>query len=292
MESPTEDLRWRDFMGDLHVCQTVDLKDAFLLVLTYCNRFVPPNARFTPPSRPCASLDVSMRQVLTPRLILVTLGHFTIDSYSSFFSPLLPLLVTKLHLSLTLVGTLVAFSALSSSFAQPLFGWFADRVDRPWFVAFGPLVAAVFLSSIGLAPSYGALVGLLMLGGIGVAAFLSEVSIPATLLSTTAGSALDSGNSQCASFMIEWILRPVASDAAFIAWASALSVVVCTSVTSKPISRASAKRSLMESSFGNIETSTDFLGLPAAAAWAWPVVPRAMRQPRNCGRRCCRLRPR
>src|SRR2546428_4005143 len=131
---------------------------------------VPPNGRFTPASRPCASLDVSMRQVLTPRLILVTLGHFTIDSYSSFFSPLLPLLVTKLHLSLTLVGTLVAFSALSSSFAQPLFGWFADRVDRPWFVAFGPLVAAVFLSSIGLAPSYGALVGLLLLGGIGVAA--------------------------------------------------------------------------------------------------------------------------
>ena len=46
MESPIEDLRWRDFMGDLHVCQTVDLKEAFLLVLTYCNRFVPPNAHY------------------------------------------------------------------------------------------------------------------------------------------------------------------------------------------------------------------------------------------------------
>ena len=44
MES--HDLRWRDFGGDLHVCQTVDLKEAFLLVLTYCNRFVPPNARY------------------------------------------------------------------------------------------------------------------------------------------------------------------------------------------------------------------------------------------------------
>ena len=118
-----------------------------------------------------------MRQVLTPRLILVSLGHFTIDSYSSFFSPLLPLLVTKLHLNLTLVGTLVALSALSSSFAQPLFGWLADRVHRPWFVAFGPLVAAVFLSSIGLAPSYGALVALLMLGGIGVAAFHPQAAV-------------------------------------------------------------------------------------------------------------------
>src|SRR5262245_33127685 len=124
-----------------------------------------------------------MRQVLTPRLILVSLGHFTIDSYSSFFSPLLPLLVAKLHLSLTLVGTLVALSALSSSFAQPLFGWLADRVDRPWFVAFGPLVAAVFLSSIGLAPSYASLVALLMLGGIGVAAFHPQAAVIASDLS-------------------------------------------------------------------------------------------------------------
>ncbi len=46
MESSFDDLRWRDFMGDLHVCQTVDVKEAFLLVLTYCNRFVPPNARY------------------------------------------------------------------------------------------------------------------------------------------------------------------------------------------------------------------------------------------------------
>ena len=108
-----------------------------------------------------------MRQVLTPRLILVTLGHFTIDSYSSFFSPLLPLLVTKLHLSLTLVGTLVAFSALSSSFAQPLFGWFADRVDRPWFVAFGPL-----------------------LGGIGVAAFHPQAAVIASDVSPRRGIAM------------------------------------------------------------------------------------------------------
>ena len=124
-----------------------------------------------------------MRKVLTPRLILLSFGHFTIDSYSSFFSPLLPLLVAKLHLSLTLVGSLVALAALSSSFGQPLFGWLADRVHRPWFVAFGPLVAAVFLSAIGLAPSYGALVALLMLGGIGVAAFHPQAAVLASDLS-------------------------------------------------------------------------------------------------------------
>jgi FSR family fosmidomycin resistance protein-like MFS transporter len=50
-------------------------------------------------------------------------------------------------------------------------------VHRPWFVAFGPLVAASFLCSVGLAPSYGVLVALLMLGGIGVAAFHPQAAV-------------------------------------------------------------------------------------------------------------------
>ncbi len=112
-----------------------------------------------------------MRSNLTPRLGLLMFGHLTIDSYSSFFSPLLPLLVSKLHLSLAAVGTLVALASVTSSFSQPLFGLLSDRMRRPWFVALGPLTAAVFMSGLGLAPSYGPLVALLMLAGLGVAAF-------------------------------------------------------------------------------------------------------------------------
>src|SRR5512132_2588129 len=112
-----------------------------------------------------------MRSVLTPRLLLLASAHLTIDAYSSFFSPLLPLLVRKFGLSLTLVGTLVALASVTSSFGQPLFGLVGDRLRRPWFVAVGPLCAAVFMSAIGVAPTYGALVALLMCGGIGVAAF-------------------------------------------------------------------------------------------------------------------------
>jgi len=117
---------------------------------------------------------------LTRRLLLLSVAHCSIDACSSFFSPLLPLLVVKLHLSLTLVGTLVALASLSSSFAQPVFGLVADRLHRPWLVAFGPIVAASFLCTIGLAPTYGALVTLLMLGGIGVAAFHPQAAVLAS----------------------------------------------------------------------------------------------------------------
>ena len=124
-----------------------------------------------------------MPRPIPSRLGLLTFGHLTIDSYSSFFSPLLPLLVTKLHLSLTLVGTLVALSTVTSSFSQPLFGLMSDRMRRPWFVALGPLTAAVFMSLLGLAPTYVALVALLMLAGLGVAAFHPQAAVLASQVS-------------------------------------------------------------------------------------------------------------
>jgi FSR family fosmidomycin resistance protein-like MFS transporter len=121
-----------------------------------------------------------MRSVLTPRLALLTTAHFTVDAYSSFFSPLLPLLALRLHLNLALVGTLVALASISSAFSQPLFGLLADRVRRPWLIGFGPLVAAVFMSAVGLAPSYAALVAILMVGGLGIAWFHPQSAVLAT----------------------------------------------------------------------------------------------------------------
>jgi len=108
---------------------------------------------------------------LTRRLAVLTLGHFTIDMYSSFFLPLLPLLSQRLGLNYAMVGGLTAMASMSSSFLQPLFGVLADRIRRPWFVALGPMIAAVFLASIGLAPRYEVLVALLVMGGVGVAMF-------------------------------------------------------------------------------------------------------------------------
>ena len=131
-----------------------------------------------------------MRRLLTSRLALVSIGHFTVDAYSSFFTPLLPLMVKKLGLSLTLAGVLVALAAMASSFSQPLFGWISDRMRRPWFVATGPLVAALFLSAVGLAPTFAALVALLMIGGLGVAAFHPQSAVLAREATARPGPAM------------------------------------------------------------------------------------------------------
>jgi len=116
-------------------------------------------------------MPASRPEFLSRRLAVLTLGHFTIDAYSSFFLPLLPLLAERLGLNYAMIGGLTALASVSSSFSQPLFGVIADRVRRPWFVALGPLVAALFMTSVGRATRYEVLVGLLMLGGLGVAMF-------------------------------------------------------------------------------------------------------------------------
>lgn len=132
----------------------------------------------------------SSSSFLTPRLAVLAAGHFTIDAYSSFFLPLLPLISQRLGLNYAMIGGLTAMASLSSSFAQPLFGVASDRMRRPWFVAFGPCIAAVFMASIGLAPRYEVLVALLVLGGFGVAMFHPQAAALAGISSPSRGLAM------------------------------------------------------------------------------------------------------
>jgi FSR family fosmidomycin resistance protein-like MFS transporter len=135
-------------------------------------------------------MPASRPEFLSRRLAVLTLGHFTIDAYSSFFLPLLPLLAQRLGLNYAMIGGLTALASVSSSFSQPLFGVVADRVRRPWFVALGPLVAALFMTSVGLATRYEVLVGLLMLGGLGVAMFHPQTASLAGSTSRRRGLAM------------------------------------------------------------------------------------------------------
>jgi MFS transporter, FSR family, fosmidomycin resistance protein len=98
-------------------------------------------------------------------------AHFVNDSYSSIIYPLLPLIKNKLALTDSQVFWLAPLYAISSSLMQPVYGFISDRYARRFFAVFGPAITAVFVSMIGLAPSYGALVVVLVGGGIGIGSF-------------------------------------------------------------------------------------------------------------------------
>jgi FSR family fosmidomycin resistance protein-like MFS transporter len=103
--------------------------------------------------------------------LLVAFAHGVNDSYAAFLAPLLPRIMDKLELGVALAATLAMVLSIAASLLQPLAGFLADRYGRRVFVALGPLLSAIFLSLIGLAPTFGLLVLLLALGGLGSALF-------------------------------------------------------------------------------------------------------------------------
>lgn len=115
------------------------------------------------PQRPRASL--------WSRLAPLSIAHFTNDFYAAFLAPLLPLVVAKFGLSLTLAGLLGSMFNLSSAFSQPFFGMAADRISRPIFTVLGALVTVVMMGLLGLAPSYHAMLAVLFIAGLGTASF-------------------------------------------------------------------------------------------------------------------------
>lgn len=102
------------------------------------------------------------------RMLLVAWGHFVHDIYSSFFAPLLPILIEQLSLSYGEAGWLAAV-ARAPALANPLLGWFADREGGRWLMVAAPSVTAVAMSLIGVAPSRLTLGALLLAAGAGSA---------------------------------------------------------------------------------------------------------------------------
>ena len=104
-------------------------------------------------------------------VIAVGIAHFINDAYSSFLSPLLPRLMDNLGMSIAVAASLAMTWSLAASLVQPAAGYLADRYGRRFFVIGGPLVSGVFLSLIGLAQSVEVLALILIVGGVGSAAF-------------------------------------------------------------------------------------------------------------------------
>ena len=104
----------------------------------------------------------------TGQVLTIAGGHLIHDTFTSFLAPLLPLIIQRLGLSLTLAGALAAIQQLPS-LINPFLGLLADRGSLRWFAILAPTVTAVTMSAIGLAPSYTALVILLLVAGVSTA---------------------------------------------------------------------------------------------------------------------------
>jgi FSR family fosmidomycin resistance protein-like MFS transporter len=98
-------------------------------------------------------------------------AHVMVDGYGNIYAPLLPLLIPKLGLSLAAAGTLTMLFQMSASVSQIGFGRLADRWRPRFLVMAGPVVSVSVLSLIGLASTPAMLAAVLVVGGLGAAAF-------------------------------------------------------------------------------------------------------------------------
>jgi FSR family fosmidomycin resistance protein-like MFS transporter len=103
-------------------------------------------------------------------LVLASI-HFLVDGFGNIFAPLLPLLIPRLHLSLAAVGTLQMCFQIATSVAQLGFGHIADQWRPRVLLIAGPIVALTILPIVGLSTSVWMLAAVLVVGGLGGAAF-------------------------------------------------------------------------------------------------------------------------
>jgi FSR family fosmidomycin resistance protein-like MFS transporter len=106
----------------------------------------------------------------TDQVMTIAGGHFIHDIYTASIPALLPVIIDKLSLSLTLAGSLTAIQQIPA-LLNPFIGYLADKVSLRYFVILAPGVTATLISSLGFAPSYFALALILFGTGISIAAF-------------------------------------------------------------------------------------------------------------------------
>lgn len=120
--------------------------------------------------------------------LAVGAAHFLNDGYASFLHPLLPRVMENLSLSIAKAASLVMALALGAALLQPVAGYLADRYGRKRLVIAGPLMSGVFLSLMGFAPTFGTLIFMLVLGGMGSALFHPPAAAMSARISEGQGS--------------------------------------------------------------------------------------------------------
>ena len=113
-------------------------------------------------------------------IALACLSHTIVDASQNILPVVLPLLQDRFHLSYGQVGMAAALLNVSSSIIQPAFGWISDRWPTRWFMPVGIAWTGLSMSAVGLVPSYPALLVVIVLAGLGTAAFHPIASIAVT----------------------------------------------------------------------------------------------------------------
>jgi FSR family fosmidomycin resistance protein-like MFS transporter len=109
-------------------------------------------------------------------MAMLSLGHLCVDLCQGALPALLPFLIAAHGWSYGQASALVLAATVSSSIVQPLFGHLSDGRSLPWLLPGGVAVAAAGISLAGVLGSYAATFAVVVVSGLGVAAYHPEAS--------------------------------------------------------------------------------------------------------------------
>ncbi len=103
--------------------------------------------------------------------IWLSVAHFINDIYTGFLNPIMPFVSAKLGISMAVATVILSVSHIFSSLLQPVFGFFADKMRKRFFIFWGLILTSVFIP---FAPAINNLSGMILfivLGSLGSSFF-------------------------------------------------------------------------------------------------------------------------
>ena len=87
-------------------------------------------------------------------IYLFALGHLSVDWAQGAIPALLPYFIAHYGLNYQSAGALIFANVLLASILQPLFGYYSDKISRPWFVPLGPVLCGLAVTAMGFLTNY------------------------------------------------------------------------------------------------------------------------------------------
>ncbi len=111
------------------------------------------------------------RGLLTNTVLLVSGGHFLLELFHQYLPVFFPLYRAEYGLTYGQIGMITLVGTTTMSLAQPLFGYFIDRLDARRIAALSVLWLGLIMAALGFSSNYWVLLVGVALAGFGSAAF-------------------------------------------------------------------------------------------------------------------------
>ncbi len=98
-------------------------------------------------------------------------AHFINDISTGMLNPIMPFISAKLGISMAIATVVLSISNIAANILQPVFGFFADNIQRRAFIFWGLVMSSIFIPFAPIAPNIKILMFCIILGSIGSSIF-------------------------------------------------------------------------------------------------------------------------